>query len=112
MHFSATKRAFRKVRTSLDIDAAEHSNSPLDPAEIPEVNCFLQGALSNGLTWSRYNTDVLSDGTYAANTAGYQTLKTDIQTRCQEEKFKRQLLRALRQMYAEENDEPTDEEKK
>jgi hypothetical protein len=44
----------------------------------------------------------LSDGTYAANTAGYQTLKTDIQTRCQDEKFKRQLLRMLRKMYEEE----------
>jgi hypothetical protein len=70
--------------------------------DIPEVNCFLQAAINHGLTWSRSNTDVLSDGTYAANTAGYQTLKTDIQTRCQDEKFKRQLLRMLRKMYEEE----------
>ena len=94
------------------IAAADLPSSLLDPMDIPEVKCFLQGATNNGLTWSRYNTDVLSDGTYAANTAGYQTLKTDIQTRCQEEKFKRQLLRALRQMYSEESDEQTDQETK
>lgn len=82
----------------------------LAPGDIPEVNCFLQGAINRGLVWSRTNTDVLSDGTYAANTAGYQTLKTDIQTKCQKEKFKRQLLRALRKMYEDEDEE--EEEKK
>lgn len=70
--------------------------------DIPEAKCFLQRTINNGFTWSRYNTDVLSDGTYAANTVGYQSLKTDIQTNCQKEKFKRQLLRALRTMYDEE----------
>ncbi|CAF1531155.1 unnamed protein product, partial [Adineta steineri] len=54
---------------------------------------------------SKYNTDTISDGTYAANTAGYHTLKTDVQTRCKDEKLKRQLLRALRKMYIEENEE-------
>jgi hypothetical protein len=73
--------------------------------DIPEVNCFLQAAINHGLTWSRSNTDVLSDGTYAANTAGYQTLKIDIQTRCQDEKFKRQLLRILRKMHDDEEEE-------
>ena len=66
------------------------------------MRCFLGRAIDNGFTWSRYNTDVLSDGTYAANPSGYQTLKTDIQTRCQNQKFKRKLLRALRKMYEEE----------
>lgn len=71
---------------------------------IPEVKCFLQGATNHGLTWSRYDTNVLSDGTYAANPSGYQTLKTDIQTKCQNENFKRQLLRALRKMYEDEEE--------
>jgi hypothetical protein len=70
--------------------------------DISEVKCFLQGANNHGLTWSRYNADVLSDGTYAANTGGYQTIKTYIQTICQNEKFKRQLLRVLRKMYEDE----------
>ena len=74
----------------------------LDPADIPEVKCFLEGVINHGLTWSKYNSDVISDGTYAANTGGYQALKTDIQTKCQKEKFKRQLLRILRTMYDEE----------
>jgi hypothetical protein len=78
-----------------------NKNFILDPADIPEVKCFLQGAVNHGLTWSRSNTDVLSDGTYAANTAAYQTLKTDIQTRCKDEKLKRELLRAIRKMYEE-----------
>ncbi len=69
------------------------------------MKCFLQGAIDRGLIWSRTNTDVLSDGTYAANPAGYQTLKTDVQTRCQKEKFKRQLLLALRKFYEDDNDE-------
>ncbi len=82
----------------------------LDPMDIPEVKCFLQGAINHGLTWSRYITDVISDGTYASNTVGYHTLKTDIQTACQGEKLKRQLLRALRKMHQEE-EEDQDEEK-
>ena len=59
--------------------------------DMPEARCFLQGALDRGLTWSRY--DVLSDGTYDSNVWGYQALKTDIQTKCKDEKLKRQLLR-------------------
>ncbi len=74
----------------------------LDPTDISEVKCFLQGVINHGLTWSPYNTDVLSDDTYASNTAGYQTLKIDIQTRCQKEKFKRQFLRVIRKFYEEE----------
>ncbi|CAF0979550.1 unnamed protein product [Adineta ricciae] len=74
-----------------------------NPADIPEVRCFLEGVINHGLTWSKYNSDVISDGTYAANTGGYQALKTDIQTKCQKEKFKRQLLRILRTMYDEED---------
>jgi hypothetical protein len=69
---------------------------------IPEAKCFLQGAINRGLIWSRDYTNVLSDGTYAADKAGWQTLKTDIQTKCQKEQFKRQLLRALRNMYEDE----------
>jgi hypothetical protein len=71
----------------------------------PEVKCFLQGAMNRGLVWSRYDTDILSDGTYAANPSGYQSLKTDVQTRCKDEHLKRQLLRALRTMYEEEEAE-------
>ncbi len=73
----------------------------LDPMNIPEAKCFLQGAISRGLTWSRYDPDILSDGTYASNPYGYQTLKADIQTKCKGEKLKRQLLRTLRKMYDE-----------
>ncbi|CAF0941904.1 unnamed protein product [Adineta steineri] len=76
-----------------------------NPTDIPAVNCFLQGVINHGLTWSKYNTDAISDGTYAANTIGYHTLKTDVQTRCKDEKLKRQLLRALRKMSIEENEE-------
>ncbi|CAF1066097.1 unnamed protein product [Rotaria magnacalcarata] len=76
-----------------------------NPMSIPAAQCFLQGAISRGLTWSRFNANVLSDGTYAANTAGYQTLKTDIQTRCKDEKLKRELIRALRKMYEEDDEE-------
>ena len=62
----------------------------------------MQGAANRGFTWSRYNSNVLSDNTYASNTSGYQALKVDIQTKCKDEKFKRALLRALRKMYDEE----------
>jgi hypothetical protein len=87
---------------------------------MPEVKCFLQGIANRGLTWSRYNPEVISDNTYASNTQGYQTLKTDIQTKCQNQGFKRELLRALRQMYEEEqeqelesaNDDDNDDDKK
>ena len=71
---------------------------------MPEAKCFLQGIASNGLTWSSYNSNVISDNTYASNTQGWQTLKTDIQTKCQKEVFKRKLLRALRQMYEEDQE--------
>ena len=89
----------------------------LAPTDMSEVRCLLQGVANRGLTWSRYYPDVISDGTYASNTYGYQTLKTDIQTRCEKEKFKRQLLRALRQMYEEDdqdsgNGDDDDEKKK
>lgn len=70
--------------------------------DIPEVKCFLQGAINHGFIWSRYNPDLLSDGTYAADPSGYQTLKTDIQTKCQNEKFKRQFIQAFREIYDEE----------
>ncbi|CAF3858981.1 unnamed protein product [Rotaria sp. Silwood1] len=80
-----------------------------NPEDIPEVACFLQGAINHGLTWSRSNKDVLSDGTYASSTVGYQALKIDIQTRCQNEKLKRELLRALRKIY---EDDHEDEKKK
>ncbi len=76
----------------------------LDPTDMPEVKCFLQGITSRGLTWSRYNSNVISDNTYASNTQGYQTLKTDIQTKCQNQGFKRELLRALRRMYEEDQE--------
>lgn len=82
----------------------------LDPTETPEVKCFLQGVVNHGLTWSKYDGDLISDGTYAANPYTYSSLKTDIQTRCQDEKFKREFLRALRRFYEEkeENDEMND----
>ena len=81
--------------------------------DVSEVKCFLQGAMSIGLTWSRSNADVLSDGTYAANTAGYQAVKIDVQTRCKDEKLKRDLLRALRTLDAEDSDsDDVDEDKK
>jgi hypothetical protein len=75
-----------------------------NPTDMPEVKCFLQGITSRGLTWSRYNSNVISDNTYASNTQGYQTLKTDIQTKCQNQGFKRELLRALRRMYEEDQE--------
>jgi hypothetical protein len=59
---------------------------------------LLQGVKSNGLTWSSYYPTVLSDNTYASNTYGYQSLKTDIQTKCEKETFKRELLRSFRKM--------------
>ncbi|CAF1273064.1 unnamed protein product [Adineta steineri] len=85
------------------------------PTDLPEAKCFLQGLTNIGLTWSRYYPDVISDNTYASNTNGYQALKTDKQTKCQGEKLKRQLVRALRRMYDEEqesNDENDSDEKK
>ncbi|CAF4070508.1 unnamed protein product [Rotaria sp. Silwood2] len=91
----------------------DEDNTPLcnklclskNPGDIPEVACFLQGAINHGLTWSRFNTDVLSDDTYASNTVGYQALKIDIQTRCQNEKLKRELLRAFRKIYEEDEED-------
>ena len=80
----------------------------LDPTDIAEARCFLQGAANRGFTWSRYNSNVLSDNTYASNTSGYQALKIDIQTKCKDEKFKRALLRALRKMYDEEDEQQQD----
>jgi hypothetical protein len=84
---------------------------------MPEVKCFIQGATSKGLTWSRYYPNVISDNTYASNTQGYQALKTDIQTKCQNSGFKRELLLALRQMYeadqeSEEGQENNDDDTK
>ena len=70
-----------------------------------EVKCFLNGAVSRGLTWSRLNSNVLSDGKYASNQNGYQALKVDIQTKCKDEKYKRALRRALRNMEAEDSDD-------
>ena len=77
----------------------------LDPTDVAEARCFLQGAANRGFTWSRYNPNVLSDNTYATNTNGYQALKVDIQTKCKDEKFKRALMRALRKMYDEEEEQ-------
>lgn len=76
---------------------------------MPEVKCFLQGAASRGLTWSRLNSNVLSDGKYASNQNAYQALKVDIQTKCKEEKFKRSLRRALRRMEDENSDDDDDD---
>jgi hypothetical protein len=73
------------------------------------VKCLLQGATNRGLTWSRLNSNVFSDGTYASNPNGYQALKIDIQTRCENEKFKRELLRTLRRMYEEEQQQSQEE---
>lgn len=104
MHFYAMQSAYQKVEIFIKISFIQKKNLLLDPMNIPEVKCFLQGAINHGLTWSQYNTDVLSDGTYAANTGGYQILKTDIQTRCQNENFKRQFLPVLRKMYEDEEE--------
>jgi len=82
------------------------------PTDTEEVKCFLQSIASHGLTWSRYNPDVISDNTYASNTAGYSALKEDVQTKCQGQSFKRELMRALRRMYEEEEAENEDFEKK
>lgn len=73
-----------------------------DPTETAKVKCFLQGVINHGLTWSKYDGDLISDGTYAANPYAYSSVKMDVQTRCQDEKFKRALLRALRRLYEEE----------
>ncbi len=74
------------------------------------MRCLLQGATNRGLTWSRLNSNVFSDGTYASNPNGYQALKIDIQTRCEKETFKRELLRTLRRMYEEEEQQQSEEE--
>jgi hypothetical protein len=79
--------------------------------DLPEVKCFLQGAMNRGITWSGSATNVLSDGTYASDTYGYQALKVDIQTKCKDENLKRELMRALRKMN-EEQQENDDEKKK
>lgn len=91
----------------------------LDPIDASEVKCFIQGAINNGLTWSRYNPTVISDGTYASNPSAYQALKVDIQTKCAKEHFKREFLMALRELGTEsdessesleqESDESTDD---
>lgn len=73
-----------------------------------EVKCFLDGIRGRGLAWSSTYPDVISDNTYESDKSGWQTLKTDIQTKCANEQFKRQLLRALRRM----DDEDEDEKKK
>jgi len=86
--------------------------------DLYEVRCFLQSVQNNGLRWTIYNSNVLSDGTYSSNTYGYDALKTDIQTKCQGESFKRQFLGAIRRMYEEEqeseegNNNSDDEKKK
>lgn len=98
----AIKSVFRKVISSFLNQLNETYFSSLDPTDIPEVLCFLQGAVNHGLTWSQYNPDVVSDGTYAANPSSYQTLKVDIQSRCQQETFKRQLFRVLEDLSDEE----------
>ena len=67
------------------------------------MNCFLRNIRNNGLTWSSYYPDVISDNTYASNTRGYQSLKIDIQTKCQKSSFKREFFRTLRQMYEDES---------
>lgn len=90
--FFAIKSAFRKVEFFSSYQLIENP-SLLDPMDIPEVSCFLQGVVNHGLTWSQYNPDIISDGTYAANPTGYQTLKIDIQTRCVKETFKRRFFR-------------------
>ena len=79
-----------------------------DPTETPEVKCFLQGVINHGLSGSKYDGDLISDGTYAANPSGYASVKLDVQTRCQDEKFKRQLLRALRRLYEGTEEEEED----
>ncbi len=87
----------------------------LDPTALPEVKCLLQSAQKKGLKWSIYNSNTLSDGTYAANPTAWQTLKTDIQTKCKGQSFKRELLQALRGMYDEQDSDEEnsyEEEKK
>ena len=78
--------------------------SHLGPRNIPEVKCFLESIERRGLTLGS-NSDVISDNTYSSDKQGWQKLKTDIQTECKSEKFKRELLRALRRMYDEDEDE-------
>ncbi|CAF3621322.1 unnamed protein product [Rotaria sordida] len=70
-----------------------------------QIKCFLETIQKHGLVWSIYDSDVISDGTYESDRRGYQALKVDIQTKCQKESFKRQLLRALRRMNEEESEE-------
>jgi hypothetical protein len=65
--------------------------------------------IKNGLTWSRQYPNVISNGTYASNPNGYQTVKTEIQKTCQEAKFKRALLLAIRKMNDDEQDGSQDE---
>lgn len=76
---------------------------------IPEARCFLQGARNRGLSWSQINPSVMSDGTYHANPSGYQSLKTDIQTRCQNQNLKREILRTLRKMYEDDETDNIDD---
>lgn len=78
--------------------------------DMSEVRCFLQGIQNRGLTWRSYNSDVISDNTYASDVNGWQSLKTDIQTKCESEKFKRQLLRELRRMQEEDQEEDNNED--
>jgi hypothetical protein len=82
----------------------------LDPMDMPKVKCFLKGITNLGLPWSRFNSDVINDNTYASTTQGYQTLKADIQTKCKNQGFKRELLRALRGMYEEEEEQQQQQE--
>lgn len=71
---------------------------------LTEAKCFLTSARNKGY-WSSYNSNVLSDGTYAKNPSGYQALKVGIQTKCVKENFKRQLLRALRRLEEDQESE-------
>ncbi|CAF3355062.1 unnamed protein product [Rotaria socialis] len=87
-----------------------------NPSVLSEAKCFLDTIRRNGLTWSSSNSYIISSGKYASNVAGYGATKTDIQTKCQKESFKRELMLELRQMYDAESqdgdDDDSDEKKK
>jgi hypothetical protein len=89
----------------------------LDPMDLYEVKCFLQSVQNNGLSWSRYITNVLSDGTYASDPNAYEPVKIDIQTKCQGQSLKRKMFREVRRIYeveqeSEEGNNSFDDEKK
>ncbi|CAF2151074.1 unnamed protein product [Rotaria magnacalcarata] len=81
-----------------------------NPLALSEAKCFLDTIRRNGLTWSSSNSYIISSGKYASDITRYDATKTDIQTKCQKESFKRELLLELRQMYDVESQDGDDDD--